>query len=190
MINVNIDNQDFLIKSSLEEFTLNEFCDLTIILSNDTMMAPQKWTAIIEYLGIPFELLEKMEITQLGEIVQELSFVSKDNKTSITEFEHNGYKYELSNLKDGKLSLSTKEYKFLTDLSINNKNDFIIYALAFLFRRIDLSDVEHYSNAHIDHKVQIFKDELIVNHILTIGLLTDKLISINNTMSSNFEDKK
>ena len=59
---------------------------------------------------------------------------------------------------------------------IKTDNKWVLKAIAILFKREDLSNTEHYTDAHINHKMELFKDLLIKDFIFYILYIQDKLI--------------
>ena len=69
--------------------------------------------------------------------------------------EIDGYTYE--SYKD-EFKVSVKDLKSIEKLISKNPNSYIAEMVAVLYKRVDLTDKEHYEPAHIKHKTTLFSD--------------------------------
>jgi hypothetical protein len=87
----------------------------------------------------------------------------------VTSIEVDGYTYE------AQLKLSVKETKLIEKIVNSKPNHYISDIMAIMFKRTDLSNTEHFTDAHLKHKAKLFrtqKAELCVPYIVFV---TDKI---------------
>jgi hypothetical protein len=76
-----------------------------------------------------------------------------------------GYTYE------AQLKLSVKETKLIEKIVNTKPNHYISDILAIMFKRTDLSNTEHFTDAHLKHKAKIFRNlkaEICVPYIVFV----------------------
>jgi hypothetical protein len=83
----------------------------------------------------------------------------------VTSIEVDGYTYE------AQLKLSVKETKLIEKIVNSKPNHYISDIMAIMFKRTDLSNTEHFTDAHLKHKAKLFrtqKAELCVPYIVFV----------------------
>ncbi len=81
--------------------------------------------------------------------------------------------------------------KHIEKIIKNNPNSYISKVIAVLFKRTDLKDQEHYADAHIKHKANLFKKlnaEFTLPYIAFIGeKMKDTAKQINDEVAKELE---
>jgi hypothetical protein len=85
-------------------------------------------------------------------MVKEFNVSAKEDLTQVTEFELEGYKYV------GEFKLSVRDTKLIEKCVILKAPGYIAEITAIMFKREDLSNTEHYAEAHLKHKAKLFKE--------------------------------
>lgn len=145
------------------ELTVEQFDKINAITKNNLLDNIEKEMEKLIYLGVPSEVFEDMDsLEEFTNIVREFTDIPPVSKERVFKVEIEGREYvasERPSVKD--IGLIEKAWKTNTD-------NFSAEMLAILFKRSDLSRVEHYAPAHIKHKTKIFKQqkaELAMPHV-------------------------
>lgn len=153
----------------INELTIEQFEKISEITSQE-LDAFEKWVNIFVFLGADETEVNELEFTEFKEKVKEFNSITyKASKKFLKSFELDGYTYKSH---DKKLTISVREMKHIEKIIKNNPNNYISKVIAVLFKRTDLKDQEHYTDAHIKHKANLFKKlnaEFTLPYIAFIG---------------------
>jgi len=139
--------------NKVTELSIAQFEAITTINSNEELDPIEKHLKVFEYLGIPEKDFQDTDIDTFIEMVKEFNaFGSKDDLVQVTEFELEGYKYV------GEYKLSVRDTKLIEKCVILKAPGYIAEITAIMFKREDLSNTEHYAEAHLKHKAKLFKE--------------------------------
>lgn len=117
-----------------------------------------KWQDILEAVGLPKEVTNEMELDELVEVVKAWNGTEKKPYQMVKEFELNGRTYRA--FEGEKWSLNIKDGKLIEKYARQNPKRYVGKMLAVIFKDTSLSNAEHYANAHIKHKADIFRKEV------------------------------
>jgi hypothetical protein len=120
---------------------------------------------MFKYLGIKEELWDDYPFSEFIKLVQEFNLDSYTPNEAQATIELEGFNYE------AQLKLSVKETKLIEKIVNTKPNHYISDILAIMFKRTDLSNTEHFTDAHLKHKAKLFrtqKAELCVPYIVFV----------------------
>ncbi len=153
----------------INELSIEQFEKISEITSQE-LDAFEKWVNIFVFLGADENEINELEFTEFKEKVKEFNSITyKASKKFLKSFDLDGYTYKSH---DKKLTISVREMKHIEKIIKNNPNNYISKVIAVLFKRTDLKDQEHYTDAHIKHKANLFKKlnaEFTLPYIAFIG---------------------
>ena len=95
--------------------------------------------------------------------------------------------YELAK-KEGKLYLSGKDTSTIEEF-FRTKNNWVTYTIAILFKDVELSVKEHYDNAHLKYKAELFGKELTAEICAPIIYEVNKQIAQTYIQMSDIDAK-
>jgi hypothetical protein len=172
----------------INELTIEQFEKISEITSQE-LDAFEKWVNIFVFLGADETEVNELEFTEFKEKVKEFNSITyKASKKFLKSFELEGYTYKSH---DKKLTISVREMKHIEKIIKNNPNSYISKVIAVLFKRTDLKDQEHYADAHIKHKANLFKKlnaEFTLPYIAFIGeKMKDTAKQINDEVAKELE---
>ena len=140
------------IPNKMSELTIEQFEKISQILNNQDFDNIEKYVEMFKYLGIKEEMWDDYPFSEFIKLVQEF------NLDSYTPNE-------------AQLKLSVKETKLIEKIVNTKPNHYISDILAIMFKRSDLSNTEHFTDAHLKHKAKLFrtqKAELCVPYIVFV----------------------
>lgn len=141
------------IPNEIEELTIEQFETITDI-NNDTKLDPiDKHLKIFEFFGIKESEFYDIDITEFIEIVKNFNTSPKKEYPTIEEIEIDGYTYK------GQMRLTVRDTKIIEKLAIERPKGYVSEMLAVMFKRVDLTPTEHYTDAHIKQKAKLLKKE-------------------------------
>lgn len=161
MLTVRIDDIDYNIKNHITEFTIGEFEYIINVISDDEIDRIDQFTQIFIHLGIPKDIVENLVIDTFFEIVSKFNFIYNGFDETINEkTKEVTIKNRIYRAYDETFSLSVKQMKFIEKYIKHSSKTCISDIMAIIFKDIELSDTEHYTDAHIRHKSNLFKDNI------------------------------
>lgn len=173
--------RDYEIKSSLTEWTVGDYEKIIKIFSNENLDNIDKYIKVLEFLGVPDEVLDTMGDEEFFNIINSI-LDSNINKNFVKEIEVDGFKYIAYEGEEYKLVV--KDMAKIEGVLRENSDDILSKILAIIFKREDLSKTEHYDKAHLDYKSKIFKSlsaDIVIPYMLLIeDKMVKKLIYLNN----------
>lgn len=153
------------IPNKMDELTIEQFEKISQILNNQEFDNIEKYVEMFKFLGIDEKLWDDYPFSEFIELVQKFNLDSYTPKEAITSIELEGYTYT------AEMRLSVKETKLIEKIVNTKPNHYISDILAIMFKRTDLSNTEHFSDAHLKHKAKLFrtqKAELCVPYIVFV----------------------
>jgi hypothetical protein len=161
------------IPNKMDELTIEQFEKVTEITNNKELDNIERYIKIFEYFGVKESEWDDndVELSDFIEIVKEFNSNNYEKKEPIESIELDGYTYE------AKMKLSVKDTKMIEKLINRKSHNWISDLLALMFKRTDLSQVEHYTEAHLKHKAKLFKQlkaEIAVPYLVFV---TEKISS-------------
>jgi hypothetical protein len=161
------------IPNKMDELTIEQFEKVTEITNNKELDNIDRYIKIFEYFGVKESEWDDndVELSEFIEKVKEFNSSNYEKKDAVESFELEGYTYE------GQLKLSVKDTKIIEKIINRKSHNWISDLLALMFKRTDLSQVEHYTEAHLKHKSKLFKQlkaEIAVPYLVFV---TEKIAS-------------
>lgn len=142
------------LKTLPSEITIEEFQK---IINNQNKYSGNfmYYLEAFEILGLSTEFVDVIDDKTLWIILKDFQddFVMPSNEFR-KEFEIDGYTYRAY---EDEFKIGARDFAKIEEQMHKYPNDWITYALAIIFKRVDLSTVEHTTEAHINHKVKLFK---------------------------------
>jgi len=161
------------IPNKMDELTIEQFEKVTEITNNKELDNIERYIKIFEYFGVKESEWDDndVELSDFIEIVKEFNSNNYEKKEPIESIELDGYTYE------AKMKLSVKDTKMIEKLINRKSHNWISDLLALMFKRTDLSQTEHYTDAHLKYKSKLFKQlkaEIAVPYLVFV---TEKISS-------------
>jgi len=174
------------IPTQIEDFTIGQFEIATKILNDDKVTYIERYLDLLEALKIPQDFINSISDDELFDIIKSFQEKSIDiplglkRTIEISGFNYSAYKEgEEFNIKARDLSLIEKAF--------SNKGTYFSGVLAVIFKRDDLSATEHYTQAHLKYKSDLFKELLAIEFYQYIVWITKKLSEKINKLNVNTE---
>jgi hypothetical protein len=165
----------FEVPNQLNELTVQQFETITTIHADPELDAIDKHLQVFEFLGVPTIKWDDVEIEEFKELVRAFNDVTGKPEL-VNTLEIDGYTYTAF---EDQFKLSVKDTKHIERTMHSKHKGYISELLAVLFKRTDLTKVEHYSDAHIKLKAKLIRElkaELAVPYLVEIGQKLSKHI--------------
>jgi hypothetical protein len=163
------------VPNQLNELTVQQFETITTIHANPELDAIDKHLQVFEFLGVPTIKWDDVEIEEFKDIVRNFNDIQSKPEL-VNTLEIDGYTYTAF---EDQFKLSVKDTKYIEKIMHSKHKGYISELLAVLFKRTDLTKVEHYSDAHIKLKAKLIRElkaELAVPYLVEIGQKLSKHI--------------
>ena len=187
MLTVRLNDIDYSIKQKVNEFTIGEFEQITNILNNAELDKIDKYTQIFTVLGIPQDIIDEMETSEFFNLVKEFANI-EDNidylvSEKVKEVTINNRVYQAYEGEEFKMNV--KQMKMIEKYIKLNPKTYISDLMAIIFKDTQLTNNEHYVDAHIKHKSNLFKDNITVDVALPyVGFFSKELLTNLQTYAS------
>ena len=168
------------IPHKMDELTIEQFEKVTEITNNKELDNIERYIKIFEYFGVKESEWEEhdVELSDFIEKVREFNSNNYEKKDVVESIEVEGYTYQ------AQMKLSVKDTKMIEKIIGRKSHNWISDLLALMFKRTDLSNTEHYTEAHLKHKAKLFKQlkaEIAVPYLVFV---TEKIASHAQSESS------
>lgn len=172
-----VEIRGYQIKNDIAELTLEQFEKVSKILNDEELDKFEKWADVFIFLGVPVSEVNDMEFDEFVNYVKVFNDTQAINDIPMTqEFELDGYTYRAY---EDEFKLKVRDLKMIEKAMGKDNTNYFARLMAIIFKRTDLTNAEHYENAHLKHKEKLFKDlnaTLVVPYIVAVSR---KLISQN-----------
>lgn len=145
------------------ELTVKQFSKVNEILAQQ-IEPIEKWYQIFESLGAIESEIDDMDFNQFKEAIKEFNIAENKDTEILQTLEIDGYTYKAF---ETEFKISIKDLKKIEKAVKEKPYNYIADMLAVVYKRTDLTNAEHYENAHIKHKSKLFS-ELKANVALPI----------------------
>lgn len=143
------------IPNVINELTIEQFEKVSEFTNNQELDAFEKWVSVFTYLGADENEVNEMDFSEFKDKVKEFNTVTyKASTKKKRTIEIEGFKYISY---DKKFKLSVRDIKHIEKIIKKDPLHYVSKMLAVIFKREDLDIQEHYSDAHIKHKANLFK---------------------------------
>jgi hypothetical protein len=178
MLTVRINEIDYSIKQKLNEFTIGEFETITNILNNPEFDELEKYYEIFIVSGIPSSDLEELDIKEFLDLIRNFLENSEFNFSEIEKSKEFTINNRLYRAFDTEFKLKVKEMKLIEKYIKKNEKQTLSYILAILFKDIELTENEHYVEAHINHKANLIRENITADIAIPyISYFSDKFVN-------------
>lgn len=157
------------IPNKMDELTIEQFEKISQILNNQEFDNIEKYVEMFKFLGIDEKLWDDYPFSEFIELVKTFNLDSYTPKEAVTSIELEGYTYT------AEMRLSVKETKLIEKIVNTKPNHYISDILAIMFKRTDLSNTEHFADAHLKHKAKLFRTEKAELCVPYIVFVTEKI---------------
>ena len=141
------------IPNKMSELTIEQFEKISQILNNQEFDNIEKYVEMFKFLGIDEKLWDDYPFSEFIELVKTFNLDSYTPKDAVTSIELEGYTYT------AEMRLSVKETKLIEKIVNTKPNHYISDILAIMFKCTDLSNTEHFADAHLKHKAKLFRNQ-------------------------------
>ncbi len=150
----------------VEEMTLGQWAEVSKIIQVFSKEPLLQFEGILRAIGVPDKEIDTVEIARFKDLQD--SMVSNAENFELVE-EIDRYKLDLSK------PLNLKTSKKIDRIA--NLGNETVALLAFFYRDENLTDAEHFADAHIKHKMKQFESMQAVNFVVAIGAITEYLVN-------------
>jgi hypothetical protein len=165
------------ITNDITELTIDQFEKVSKILNDEELDKFEKWADVFIFLGVPVSEVNDMEFDEFINYVKEFNATQGNNDLEmVQEFELEGYTYRAF---EDEFKLKVRDLKMIEKAMGKDNSNYFARLMSILFKRTDLTNAEHYENAHLKHKEKLFKDlsaTLVVPYVVAVSR---KLITQN-----------
>jgi len=141
------------VPNTVEELTVAEFEEVAAIQQDQELDFLDKQIKLFTYLGVPEEELDNMEIVEFRNHVKAFNDVEPKEYPFLAEVEIEGFVYRAY---EDEFKLPIRDLKHIENKVKKSPSKYMAYMLAVIFKREDLTKVEHYDNAHLKLKEKLF----------------------------------
>ena len=161
------------IPNRMDELTIEQFEKVTEITNNQELDNIDRYIKIFEYFGVKESEWDDndVDLSEFIDKVKEFNSSKYEKKDAVESIELEGYTYE------AKMKISVKDTKMIEKIIGRKSNNWISDLLALMFKRTDLSNTEHYSEAHLKYKSKLFKQLKAEIAIPYLVFVTEKIAS-------------
>ena len=139
------------IAKKMNEITIDEFEKISAIHNNKELDNIEKQIKVFEIVGVEED--EWDDFKYFVEKTKEFNTDNYDKKDPISEIEIDGFTYK------AEFKLSVKDTKLIEKMIVKENKHSVSDIMALMFKRTDLSNVEHYDTAHLKHKAKLFRTQ-------------------------------
>jgi len=153
------------IPNKMDELSIEQFEKISQILNNQDFDNVEKYVEMFKFLGIEEKMWDDYPFSEFIQLVQKFNLDSYTPQEPVASIELEGYTYT------AEMRLSVKETKLIEKIVNGKPNNYISDILAIMFKRSDLSNTEHFADAHLKLKAKLFrtqKAELCVPYIVFV----------------------
>jgi hypothetical protein len=148
----------YTLKTKPEEITLNEFKKI-ISLQNNYGGDYNYYLDSFEVLGLPKEFVDEIDHKTLVLIIKDFQEDFKFDSTKMNkQIEIDGYTYSAYSGEEFKIT--AREFASIENKMKSNEYDWVVFTIASIFKRDDLTEKEHKDKTHINHKIKLFGDKV------------------------------
>lgn len=145
--------KDYDVRNTVEELTVSEFEEVAAIQQDQTLDYLEKQIKVFTTLGVPEEVLDEMGVVEFKQHVKTFNDVEPKEYPFLPEVEVEGYVYKAF---DEEFKLPVRDLKHIESKVKKSPTKYMAFMLAVIFKREDLTKAEHYDNAHLKHKEELF----------------------------------
>jgi hypothetical protein len=159
MIELAFPHRTYMVKSEIEELSLQEYESITNILSDESKLPFEKYIDVLVYLGVEEDDADNMNMKALVEFAKNFSEGKIEFKMK-PEIEIAGDVY--IGIEDGleEPKITPKVVKLVEKIMAKKNKGYMSEILAVMLKKESLTKNEHYEPAHIKYKAKIFQENV------------------------------
>jgi hypothetical protein len=162
MIEINYKDQTYTVKNEPHEFTVGEFEAITKMFNDESKEEYLRGFDFLEFIGVPNQVLDALNFDEYMEILKSVELTEIKNAEFTRTIHVKGFDYHaFGDGEDFKLK-ARKDVGQIGKILKHNQHNYA-GTLAVIFKREDLSDKEHYDEAHLKHKEKLFRDAITLD---------------------------
>jgi hypothetical protein len=138
------------------ELLLKEFEDLFNVINDRSLGGSERMLLAFKKLGVSDEDIDLMTKDQFIENSIQLKKSEYNDELPPSEIEVNGRKYVANITED--LTISARDVVAIERLAKHSAGRFPSSVMAVIYKDSELTKTEHYADAHIKHKANLFRD--------------------------------
>lgn len=177
-------------KTSINEFTLNEFDRMNAVLNDHKLNKMEKNLQLLKIAGYKGEL-KLVSLNTLKKYVSALNAQAKEDAEYVVQdllksVEIGGRNY-VCYTEDINEELMGWDTGLIAELPRKRGAEYITESIAILFKDDQLTYKEHYTDAHIKHKTELFGQQKLSDFYPYIKFIVENII--NHADAENNNDK-
>lgn len=137
------------------EMLIKDFEALTAITNDTSRGELDRFLSAFDCLGVPADIVDQMSKDQFITNAKLLRAAKYDDALPPNEVEVGGRKY-VANITD-ELNLSARDVVAIEKVAKAHGKQFPSMVMAIVYKDVELSNTEHYTEAHIKHKASLFR---------------------------------
>lgn len=156
------------IANEMNELTIQQFEEITEIHASQNLDIIEKHLEVFKFMGVSDEI-EDVDFEVFKEYINKFNSAKVPSSVLLKSFEVDGYTYKAY---DEDFKLTAKDTKVIEKILGNKHKGYISEVLAVLFKRVDLSKVEHYTDAHIKLKAKLIRElkaEVAIPYLVAVA---------------------
>lgn len=156
MINFKFNGEEYSLRNTPDELTISEFEQISSIMNNEELDYIDKHMKIFIHLGLSEEVVDELDGKTFLTLAKDFNDYQY-TANMVNEIEVDGYVYKAFDGDSYKPKI--KDLKLMEKYIKQNQNKYAAKLMAIIFKRIDLTKIEHYDDAHIKHKAELFSNQ-------------------------------
>lgn len=172
------------------DFKLGKYEKVMKILEEDVTEI-EKYSNLLVELGIPEEVIDDLTIEEFSSTIKDYMEGTTYDFSKfkfVPTIEVNGRTYQAFD-EDAEFLLKVKDLNWIEKLIKRNPDKYLAEVLAVIFKDIELTKTEHYTDAHIRHKASLFRENVTLDIAIPyIGAISHELLTslqTNVTLSND-----
>lgn len=184
MINYEFEGRDEKLLSKPNEITIKLFDE--IVEATNEIEGVEYYLIMFEKLGLSKELCDRIDYKALSKIIFDWKkeMVFEKGAKPIKTITKDGYDY--SCYEGDEFFITAKDYSLIEKYIKQNPFNYSSYMMAILYKRTDLTKVEHYDAAHIKLKAKLFEDMTLDE---SLPIVTEFGKTFNDTLKVIYGDE-
>lgn len=148
------------------ELILKEFEDLFNIINNKTLGGSERMLLAFLKLGVTEEEIDLMSKEQFIENSIQLKKAEYNDELPPAEIEVKGRKYVANIAED--LIISARDVVAIERIAKQSSGRFPSSVMAVIYKDVELTKNEHFTDAHIKHKANLFREEFPAKYAIPL----------------------
>lgn len=172
------------VPTKLSEMTIGQFEKVNKIMSDESSLKIERYIDYLESLDIPNDVILSITDDELFSVIKSIGEKEDITNELLKSFELEGYTYKSY---DEEFSIRAIELSMIEKRINKDSSNYFSYIIAILFKREDLTNREHYTDAHIKHKADLFKNLSAIDFYPYVIMVAEKL---SKNLKSLYESSK